>query len=728
MNLKKIIAVTLSFIFIFSLFVNGISASSIPSVGDMDQNGAFNSVDLLMMRKTIISDSSVDSLEYGDMNEDDIINAKDILIARRILVHLLSVSEFEKTYRTTVDVVTKPTCTEKGYTTHTYPSGKSYTDTYVDALGHSWGDWVRTVSPTLTSTGKEVRTCSVCGETETRTVEKLASAYSLGADMSKYQGDVNWDALASYVDYVVLRLSYDANGVTLNGVSHVDSKLVSYYDEASSRGLEIGAYWFMYDASVAEAEEDARSCVKVLEGRKWNLPIALDVEGASISYISRMGVTPTKALVSEMVSAWCKIVSDAGYNVMIYTNPSTAYTMNGTGYLTDACMSPYSTWIADWYTSESLSVSEIQDIISGNETFPSGTGALYTNAIMWQFGKGAGGDWAVGSSQLDLDLMDQKRHGALNFRVQSADGNLEGVEFKITGYSSYGTNVSNQNLRTPSNELMEGTTVTTNSDGWACIKHLEIGTYTITEINTNEKYSQPKSQTVEITWGGNSAVWFTNTVKPESERSHGTVNITLDADDDAVEGVRFEISGTSIYGTDVSDQSGKLDQDRNTMNGNNIVITNVDGWSCIRHLEIGTYTITELDQDGSYETTDPVVFSVASGQNAVASFDNVRHTGALDILLTSDDGIKEGVELTISGTSKYGTDVNDQVIKNISHDQILGTSQLTNADGWMCWTELEVGTYTITETDPDNKYEKTEYTIEIVKNQNNVLNIANITK
>ena len=34
--------------------------------------------------------------------------------------------------------VTAPTCTERGYTTHTCACGESYTDTYVDALGHSF--------------------------------------------------------------------------------------------------------------------------------------------------------------------------------------------------------------------------------------------------------------------------------------------------------------------------------------------------------------------------------------------------------------------------------------------------------------------------------------------------------------------------------------------------------------------------------------------------------------
>ena len=37
-------------------------------------------------------------------------------------------------------VVTAPTCTEKGYTTHTCLCGDSYTDSYTNMLGHDWGE------------------------------------------------------------------------------------------------------------------------------------------------------------------------------------------------------------------------------------------------------------------------------------------------------------------------------------------------------------------------------------------------------------------------------------------------------------------------------------------------------------------------------------------------------------------------------------------------------------
>lgn len=60
-------------------------------------------------------------------------------------------------------VVTEPTCTEQGYTTYTCKCGHSYTDDYVDALGHIW----QFSKDGMTHTAK----CSRCEATETHTVK-----------------------------------------------------------------------------------------------------------------------------------------------------------------------------------------------------------------------------------------------------------------------------------------------------------------------------------------------------------------------------------------------------------------------------------------------------------------------------------------------------------------------------------------------------------------------------
>ena len=72
--------------------------------------------------------------------------------------------------------VTAPTCTERGYTTHTCACGNSYIDSYTNALGHSYSVWKQTKAPTCTEKGTEGRTCSRCNATETRDVAVLGHA------------------------------------------------------------------------------------------------------------------------------------------------------------------------------------------------------------------------------------------------------------------------------------------------------------------------------------------------------------------------------------------------------------------------------------------------------------------------------------------------------------------------------------------------------------------------
>ena len=78
-------------------------------------------------------------------------------------------------------VVTAPTCTEKGYTTHTCACGDSYVDTYTNALGHAWDNGKVTKEPTETETGVKTFTCTRCGETRTETMPVIPHVHSYTA-------------------------------------------------------------------------------------------------------------------------------------------------------------------------------------------------------------------------------------------------------------------------------------------------------------------------------------------------------------------------------------------------------------------------------------------------------------------------------------------------------------------------------------------------------------------
>ena len=78
-------------------------------------------------------------------------------------------------------VVTAPTCTDKGYTTHTCSCGDSYVDTYVDALGHAWDEGKATKPATEVEAGIKTYTCTRCGETKTETIPKLTHEHNYKA-------------------------------------------------------------------------------------------------------------------------------------------------------------------------------------------------------------------------------------------------------------------------------------------------------------------------------------------------------------------------------------------------------------------------------------------------------------------------------------------------------------------------------------------------------------------
>ena len=111
--------------------------------------------------------------------------------------------------------VTAPTCTTKGYTTHTCACGNSYVDTYTDALGHAWDNGKVTKQPTEAETGVKTFTCTRCGETKTETIPKLTHEHSYKAVVTAptctEKGYTTHTCACgdSYMDSYVLPLGHD---------------------------------------------------------------------------------------------------------------------------------------------------------------------------------------------------------------------------------------------------------------------------------------------------------------------------------------------------------------------------------------------------------------------------------------------------------------------------------------------------------------------------------------
>lgn len=76
----------------------------------------------------------------------------------------------------TSKITTPATCGTTGVRTYICSCGDAYTETIAKTNSHSWGSWVTIKQPTVNSEGYAERKCSVCGLTESKTLDKLTSS------------------------------------------------------------------------------------------------------------------------------------------------------------------------------------------------------------------------------------------------------------------------------------------------------------------------------------------------------------------------------------------------------------------------------------------------------------------------------------------------------------------------------------------------------------------------
>ena len=94
--------------------------------------------------------------------------------------------------------------------------------------------------------------------------------FGFGIDVSSYQGDVDWNAVAKDgIRFVILRAG------TSKGK---DTKFEENYQGAKAAGLHVGSYFYSYALTDAEAERDANLFREWLNGKTFDMPVYLDLE------------------------------------------------------------------------------------------------------------------------------------------------------------------------------------------------------------------------------------------------------------------------------------------------------------------------------------------------------------------------------------------------------------------------------------------------------------------
>ncbi len=164
------------------------------------------------------------------------------------------------------------------------------------------------------------------------------SAQSVGIDVSKWQGKIDWATVASAgIDFAIIRCGYRGSST---GVIVEDPYFRENIKGATAHGIKVGVYFFTQAITQAEAIEEASTAIALVQGYKLNFPIFIDTEGSGgrADYLNKADRT-------AIVKAFCETVRNYGYKPGIYASKYWYYDN-----LDVSQLSTYNIWVAQYNT------------------------------------------------------------------------------------------------------------------------------------------------------------------------------------------------------------------------------------------------------------------------------------------------------------------------------------------------------------------------------------------
>ena len=152
-----------------------------------------------------------------------------------------------------------------------------------------------------------------------------------GIDVSSWQGVVDYRKVkASGIDFVIMRAGFGRE------VSQKDNCFEQNYSAAKAAGLDVGAYWYSYADSAEDAVREAKACMEVIKGKKFEYPIYFDLEEQS-------QFAKGKNFCDSVIKSFCGELEKNGYLAGLYC--STYYLNN---FVSNNVAGKYPLWVAQY--------------------------------------------------------------------------------------------------------------------------------------------------------------------------------------------------------------------------------------------------------------------------------------------------------------------------------------------------------------------------------------------
>lgn len=167
---------------------------------------------------------------------------------------------------------------------------------------------------------------------------------SLGIDVSRFQGDIDWQQVATEdnIDFAIMRLGFRGYE---SGKLVLDEKYVQNMEGAAQAGLTLGVYFFSQAVNVEEAVEEADFVCDNLAPYDVKRPVVFDTE--KIKFDSYRTENLSKEELTAVTKAFCNRIKERGYQPMIYANAKWLSTRLNLSELTE-----FEVWYADYEYAE----------------------------------------------------------------------------------------------------------------------------------------------------------------------------------------------------------------------------------------------------------------------------------------------------------------------------------------------------------------------------------------
>ena len=176
-----------------------------------------------------------------------------------------------------------------------------------------------------------------CGRivTKTQDVYITLSTPLHGIDVSDWQKDINWQAVkdSRKVQFAMIRSGW-STGIDGN---ETDRKFYQNVKNAKAVGMPIGVYHYSYAKTPPEARDEAKYCLSIIKGHKFDYPIVFDIEEPRMEKLGKDTLT-------NIVKAFCDTISEAGYYAAFYANPHWLNNLLNA----EELVKKYDLWLAHW--------------------------------------------------------------------------------------------------------------------------------------------------------------------------------------------------------------------------------------------------------------------------------------------------------------------------------------------------------------------------------------------